>query len=63
VRSGDPRALPPLRTALADEDAVVRGHAAWAIGRIDPRDPALDRALRREADEQVRTELIRAVES
>ena len=60
---GDPRALPPLRAALADEDAVVRGHAAWAIGRIDPRDPALDRALQKEADALVRTELIRAVES
>jgi len=30
----DPGALKPLRAALDDPDAVVRGHAAWAIEQI-----------------------------
>ena len=30
----DARALPVLRRALADDDPVVREHAAWAIARI-----------------------------
>ncbi len=31
---GDPAALPALGRALQDAEALVRGHAAWAIGRI-----------------------------
>ncbi|MFK7738877.1 MAG: tRNA epoxyqueuosine(34) reductase QueG [Planctomycetota bacterium] len=50
-------ALPALVRALEDKDPVVRGHAAWAIGRIDARHPQLDRALAREDDEQVADEL------
>jgi epoxyqueuosine reductase len=54
---GDAAALPALATALADPDPVVRGHAAWAIGRIDRRHPELDRARMREQDAQVLDEI------
>ncbi len=54
---GDPAALPLLANALADADPVVRGHAAWAIGRIDPRLPALAGARTCEPDSRVRAEI------
>ncbi|MGE3174204.1 MAG: tRNA epoxyqueuosine(34) reductase QueG [Planctomycetota bacterium] len=54
---GDPAALPALVAALDDADPVVRGHAAWAIGRIERRHPALDARRRTETDAQVRREL------
>ncbi|HEB52042.1 MAG TPA: tRNA epoxyqueuosine(34) reductase QueG, partial [bacterium] len=54
---GDPAALPALLTALTDPDPVVRGHAAWAIGRIDERHPALARALATETEAAVQAEL------
>ena len=60
---GDPAALPALSTALADEDPVVRGHAAWAIARIDPRHASLDRAMAMETDPRVRAELEHAIAS
>ncbi|HEX6812988.1 MAG TPA: tRNA epoxyqueuosine(34) reductase QueG [Planctomycetota bacterium] len=56
----DEAALQPLLTALGDEDPVVRGHVAWAIGRIDGKHPALGAALDRETDPRVRAELIAA---
>ncbi len=31
---GDPRAIPPLAKALHDHEPLIRGHAAWALGRI-----------------------------
>ncbi|MGH7663676.1 MAG: tRNA epoxyqueuosine(34) reductase QueG [Gemmatimonadaceae bacterium] len=31
---GDPGAVPALVAALSDEEPLVRGHAAWALGRI-----------------------------
>jgi epoxyqueuosine reductase len=31
---GSPEAVPVLTAALADEEPLVRGHAAWALGRI-----------------------------
>ncbi|MCA8951851.1 MAG: tRNA epoxyqueuosine(34) reductase QueG, partial [Planctomycetes bacterium] len=54
---GDDAAVPGLATALADGDPVVRGHAAWALGRLAPRHPALAAARVRENDERVRTEI------
>lgn len=54
---GDDAAIGALVKALDDEDPVLRGHAAWAIGRIAPRHGALERARVREADARVRTEL------
>jgi epoxyqueuosine reductase len=31
---GAPEAVPVLARALADPDPLVRGHAAWALGRV-----------------------------
>ena len=31
---GDPVAIPALTRALSDKEALIRGHAAWALGRI-----------------------------
>jgi len=31
---GSPDAVPALANALNDEEPLVRGHAAWALGRI-----------------------------
>ncbi|MFN9277939.1 MAG: tRNA epoxyqueuosine(34) reductase QueG [Planctomycetota bacterium] len=54
---GDDAALPALVAALADADPVVRGHAAWAIGRLSPKHAALAAARAREDDERVRAEI------
>ncbi|MBL8735091.1 MAG: tRNA epoxyqueuosine(34) reductase QueG [Planctomycetes bacterium] len=54
---GDDAALPALHTALHDDDPIVRGHAAWAIGRIRRSDPHLLAARSRETDERVRAEI------
>src|SRR5438067_3068429 len=32
--SGDPQAVPALIRALHDDEPLIRGHAAWALGRI-----------------------------
>jgi epoxyqueuosine reductase len=53
---GDERAVPALTAALGDESALVRGHAAWALGRLDARRP-LDAARRREPDSWVCEEI------
>jgi epoxyqueuosine reductase len=31
---GDPQAIPPLEMLLEDANPLVRGHAAWALGRV-----------------------------
>jgi len=54
---GDPRALPVLARALEDPDAVVRGHAAWAVGRLDRRHASLAGARARETDARVAAEI------
>jgi epoxyqueuosine reductase len=56
---GDPVAVPALTDALHDAEPLVRGHAAWALGRIggpDTRD-ALERALPDEPDSTVQQEI------
>jgi len=37
--SGDATKRPVLEALLADEDALVREHAAWALARLDPGPP------------------------
>jgi epoxyqueuosine reductase len=59
----DDAALPALVAALSDDDGVVRGHAAWAIGCIDARHPELARARLRETDAGVRDEIEQAMAS
>jgi epoxyqueuosine reductase len=56
---GDPTAVPALASALHDPEPLIRGHAAWALGRIAT--PAAYRSLEQasisEPDEWVREEL------
>jgi epoxyqueuosine reductase len=55
----DEATVPALSRALEDAEPLIRGHAAWALGRIggDAGQQALDRALRAEPDPWVREEL------
>lgn len=61
----DEEAVPALARALADPAPLVRGHAAWALGRIGGRAArrALAAARRTEADPWVREELAAALDS
>jgi epoxyqueuosine reductase len=57
--AGDPDAVPALIEALSDPEALVRGHAAWALGQIGGQQAlqALENALISENDEAVITEI------
>jgi epoxyqueuosine reductase len=59
---GDPNAVPGLMEALHDEEALVRGHAAWALGQIATPEArkALQVAAEMELDGYVRDEIGRA---
>ena len=62
---GDRRAVPELIRALRDpEDPIVRGHAAWALGRIggDAARAALQAAAGDEQDARVLEEIGEALE-
>jgi epoxyqueuosine reductase len=61
---GHPAAVPALARALHDAEPLVRGHAAWALGRINTEGArqALAQALTAEDDEWVRVELSQALE-
>ena len=55
--AGDARAVAPLAEVLEqDRSPLVRGHAAWALGRLGARD-ALERVLATETDDTVLREL------
>jgi epoxyqueuosine reductase len=58
----DPDAVPGLMEALHDEEALVRGHAAWALGQIATPEArkALQVAAEMEGDGYVRDEIGRA---
>ncbi len=61
---GNPAAIPALARALNDPEPLIRGHAAWALGRIGgaaARD-YLARALAAETQEEVRREIQWALE-
>jgi len=62
---GDPVAVPALAKALQSEDALVREHAAWALGRIggDEARVALERAMVEEHEEIVREDIQVALSS
>lgn len=55
-----PEALPSLVTALGDGSALVRGHAAWALGRYGARE-VLTTRLAVEGDASVREEITAAL--
>lgn len=60
----DPASVPALLAALADEtDPLVRGHAAWALGRIGTEEAreGLRGSLAREPDLDVRAEITLAL--
>lgn len=61
--AGDPRAVPALIDALHDEEPLVRGHAAWALGRLggDEARNALERARDEETDAGVLKEIDHAL--
>ncbi len=61
--AGDRRAVPVLVQALADEEPLVRAHAAWALGRLGGEEAraALGAALETEQDAQVGLELEEAL--
>lgn len=61
--SKSPEAVPALIRALDDEEALVRGHVAWALGRIGLRNGirALENRLGVEEDSTVRMEIEEAI--
>ena len=56
---GSQRAVPALRDALADDEPLVRSHAAWALGRIggDAAKRTLQKRLTVETEQDVITEI------
>ena len=61
--SGDQQAVPALVRALADDEPLVRAHAAWALGRLGGEEAraALRGALATETDIQAMGELTEAL--
>lgn len=61
---GDPVAVPTLARALGDEEPLIRGHSAWALGRIGGAEAkaALEHALPAEGDAEALTEIRAALE-
>lgn len=61
----DSRAVVPLVKVLQEDDnSIVRGHTAWALGKIGGKKAkiALEKALKIEEDIEVREEIINALE-
>jgi len=56
---GEPRAVPALKAALADDEPLVRSHAAWALGKIggDTAKQILQTRLTIETEQEVITEI------
>src|SRR2546421_5340242 len=57
--SGDVQAVPALIKALHDDEPLIRGHAAWALGRIRGEESkrALQEAMASEEDEETLQEI------
>ena len=56
---GSPDAVPVLTSALSDPEPLVRGHAAWALGKVGSSGAvaALEISLSREREPDVREEV------
>ena len=63
--SGDEAAVPALTQALEDPEPLVRGHTAWALGKIGGKDArtALLKAMEREGDAAVIEEIQQALDT
>ncbi len=61
--SGLPALVSPLAGLLADASALIRGHAAWALGRLGAPAALLECALAAEENEEVRHELAAALQA
>ena len=63
--SGDQTAVPVLIETLSDEEPLVRGHAAWALGRLggETARKALESVSVSETDSDAREEIFKALES
>jgi epoxyqueuosine reductase len=61
---GSPEAVPALIAALDDEEPLVRGHAAWALGEVGTVDAgaALTSRLDDESEASVRSEIRAALQ-
>jgi len=62
---GSPDSILPLAKVLKEEEsALVRGHAAWALGKIGGKKArsVLEEMLKRESDNEVKEEIIQALE-
>lgn len=62
---GDPAAVCGLVEALSDPESVIRGHAAWALGRIGTADArhALQQALSKETNTKATDEIRAALDA
>lgn len=60
--AGEPSAIPALRRALEDPEPLVRGHAAWALGRLGGAGDALRARLAAGEDTWVAEEIRLALE-
>tara|TARA_B100000809_G_C15034824_1_gene493379 strand:- start:736 stop:1179 length:444 start_codon:yes stop_codon:yes gene_type:complete len=60
---GDENSVPVLNRALNDDKAIVRSHAAWALGRIGGSIAwqALEAAVGIEQDQEVKKEILTAL--
>jgi epoxyqueuosine reductase len=58
---GDSSYVEPLGQALREAPAMVREHAAWALGRIDA--PEARRTLESARDLEADAEVLRAIEN
>jgi epoxyqueuosine reductase len=63
--SGDRRSIPALCEALQHEEALVRGHAAWALGQLGGEQArlTLEETRKTEMDREVQLEICCALET
>ncbi|HVU13256.1 MAG TPA: tRNA epoxyqueuosine(34) reductase QueG [Phototrophicaceae bacterium] len=58
---GSDQAVPSLERLLADPNPLVRGHAVWALGKVNLSEPALRLRYDHEQDSEVRAEIAAAL--